>query len=656
MFLEYIVLLDYASIGIMLLLIASILMKKLYVLKSSKIFIIMTVMSIFTCIFDILSVRFFDEPFPPLEIYKDVGFVFNSIYYFFRTSTVIIYSIYILQLTDSLKYLLKKPLFLILGLLPILVCYVFEAINPFTRIVFDVAVENGRFYFTSGGFISVLLYIIPALYFGVSIFVIIKFKYYFNNAQIVSIISIIVLSILSFIFQFISKTTDFIKDTTILVELFATTLGMVLITSTIESAPELIDTNTGLISFNRLKKNLAREFSAKFILNIIIIDISNFYKIKNNLSYEASREYIKKISSIIQKKSKEYKADAYSIDEGIYAITIEGNTDIVSVANDINNAILAGRRKEFIPETKLCVVKLPYDFGEYDSFIKFVRNFHTRFNYNNQIILYSDLKNDRSFNIKNNIDIILDEAFAYNEFMVMYQPIYSVKQKRFNSCEALVRLNSKKYGMIEPSYFINYAELSGKIFDIDLFVIEEVIKFVNSYEFDSLKLDFININIAISDCLDLALYNKVLELIKKYDVNPKYIHFELIEGNDLIDHEKVHATIKEFKKIGIEFSLDNYGVGYSNISHFSKAPINTVKLDKTLIDNLDNKDMDYVLNNTINIIKSLGRKIVIEGVETKEKLEYFKKYDCDFMQGFYYSKPVLQNELIEFLKKNREVE
>ena len=236
MFLEYIVLLDYASIGIMLLLIASILMKKLYVLKSSKIFIIMTVMSIFTCIFDILSVRFFDEPFPPLEIYKDVGFVFNSIYYFFRTSTVIIYSIYILQLTDSLKYLLKKPLFLILGLLPILVCYVFEAINPFTRIVFDVAVENGRFYFTSGGFISVLLYIIPALYFGVSIFVIIKFKYYFNNAQIVSIISIIVLSILSFIFQFISKTTDFIKDTTILVELFASTLGMVLITSTIESA------------------------------------------------------------------------------------------------------------------------------------------------------------------------------------------------------------------------------------------------------------------------------------------------------------------------------------------------------------------------------------------------------------------------------------
>ena len=116
MILEYIVLLDYASIFIMLLLLSSIMIKKLYVLKSSKIFIALAIMSIFTCIFDILSVSFFNEPYPLEDVYKNVGFAFNNIYYFFRTSTVIVYCLYILQLTDSLKYLLKKPIILIIGL------------------------------------------------------------------------------------------------------------------------------------------------------------------------------------------------------------------------------------------------------------------------------------------------------------------------------------------------------------------------------------------------------------------------------------------------------------------------------------------------------------------------------------------------------------
>ena len=240
--------------------------------------------------------------------------------------------------------------------------------------------------------------------------------------------------------------------------------------------------------------------------------------------------------------------------------------------------------------------------------------------------------------------------------MVLYQPIYDIKKKKFNSCEALIRLNSSKYGFIEPLYFINYAELSGKILDIDLFVIEEAINFINSEEFIDSGLEYININLAISDCLDLVLYDKVLELIKKYKVNPKNIHFELTEGNDLVDHEKVHQTIKEFKKIGIYFSLDNYGTGYSNISHFSKAPIDIVKLDKTLVDNSKNDGMDYVLSNTINLIKSLGRKIVVEGIETKKNLEKFIKYDCDYVQGYYYSKPISKDELIKFIKNNKEVE
>lgn len=655
MILEYIILLDVASICIMLLLIASIIIKKLYTLKSSKIFIALIILTIITCVFDILSVRFFDEPFPVLEVFKYIGFIFNSLYYICRTSTIVFYTVYIFELTDSLKNIMKKPILFILIFSPILVCYSFEIMNLFNHAVFDVGIKNGRYYFTTGNIFSILLYVIPSLYFILCSYVTIKYRYYFTKAQIISIFSIIPLSLISFVFQFISKTADFPKDSVILVELFATTLGMVLITSTIESASELVDTNTGLISFKRFNKVISRKINAKSNFSIILVEISNFYKIQNKLNYSASKEYIKDISLVLKKIAKQLSANAYSIDDGLFALTMENSDVPFYSAISINDALKKVYRKEFIPETKICIVCLPDDINDRDLFIKFIRNFHTKFHFNNQIVYYRELKNDKSFIINNNIDVILNDAFKYNEFEVYYQPIYDIKNKSFTSCEALIRLNSKNYGFIEPVYFINYAEISGKIYDIDSFVVEEVIKFIASQDFYEAGMEFINVNISISNCLNLNLYNKVVELIKKYEISPKQLHFELVEGNDLVNHEKVHETINEFKNIGIQFSLDNYGTGYSNINHFTKAPINTVKLDKALVSNSKNQGMDYVLSNTINLIKSLGRKIVVEGIETKENLDDFLKYDCDYIQGYYYSRPIPKNELLQFIKRNKGV-
>lgn len=655
MILEYIILLDVASICIMLLLIASIVIKKLYTLRSSKIFIALIILSIVTCIFDILSVRFFDEPFPVLEVFKYIGFIFNSAYYICRTTSIVFYTVYILELTDSLKNVLKKPLLFILIFSPILVCYSFEIINIFNHMVFDVGIQNGRYYFTTGNIYSILLYVIPSLYFILCSYVTIKYRYYFNKAQIISIFSIIPLSIISFIFQFVSKTTDFPKNSVILVELFATTLGMVLITSTIESASELVDTNTGLISFKRFNKVISRKLTAKANFSIILVEISNFYKIQNKLNYTAAKEYVKDISLVLKKMAKQLSANAYSIDDGLFAIAMDSSDVPFYSAISINEALKKVYRKEFVPETKTCIICLPDDINDRDSLVKFVRNFHTKFNFNNQIVYYRELKNDKSFIINNNIDIILNEAFKNNEFEVYYQPIYDIKNKSFTSCEALIRLNSKEFGFIEPIYFINYAEISGKIYDIDSFVVEEVIKFVASQDFYDTGMEFVNINISIANCLNLNLYNKVVELIKKYEISPSQLHFELVEGNDLVNHEKIHETINEFKKIGILFSLDNYGTGYSNIDHFTKAPIDTVKLDKALVDNSKNQGMDYVLANTINLIKSLGRKIVVEGIETKDNLDDFLKYDCDYIQGYYYSRPICKNELLEFIKRNKGV-
>ncbi len=657
MILEYIVLLDWASIFIMILLIASIFIKRLYTLRSSKLFIALIILSIATATFDILSVRFFDEPFLVEEIYKTMGFTFNNIYYILRTSTIIIYTIYILELTDSFKYFIKRPLILFLSSIPILICYGIEISNIFTNSLFSVELnEYGRYYFTTNSMpLSMLLYVIPSLYFTISIIVAIRFRYYFTKSQIASILSIIPLTLISFIFQYLSKTTNLFGNSIILFELFATTLGLVLLTSTIESASELIDANTGLISFNRFNRVITKAINTKSKKELLLVEINNYSKIHTKLNYIEADKYINALSSSIKKLSKQIEAEAYSIDDGLYSFVVDFDVFDKKMIDDILNTLNNVFRKEYKPNVRVCVISMPTDFNDTDSLIKFIRNFHTKFKFKTEVIYYNELKNDRSFIIRNNIDKILEEAFIQNEFEVYYQPIYDIRDKSFNSCEALIRLNSKNYGFIEPKYFINYAELSGKILDIDLFVIEEVIKFIASDKFSELGIKFINVNISLSDCFDLTLYNRVLELIVKYGINPKCIHFELVEGNDLVNHDQVNYVLNKFQDEGIEISLDNYGVGYSNIENFTKAPIKTVKLDKKMVDESKDQNMNYVLSSTIELIKSLGRKIVIEGVETKETMDTILKYDLDYIQGYYYSKPITKDELIEFINLNREV-
>lgn len=650
MFLENIIQLDIAAIIIMLLLIGSIIMKKLYTLGSSRIFVFIIIITMLTTIFDILSVVFFNEPYPLENVYKNIGITFNTLYYIFRNLMIFLFAIYLLQLTDSMKKILKSPLLSIILFLPIIIVIGLIISNPFTHLIFDVEIENDRFEYVTGTLFFVP-YVITVVYFVIGFINIFKYSYYFTRYQIIALVSIAPITIISLILQFILTKTNIVQNN-ILLEMFTSVLSMILITTSIETALELIDNKTSFLSFKQFNKILKRTINTKSDLNIIIIKISNYSDIYNKLSYEMAENYVKNLANVIKKKAKTLKGKVFYIDEGLYSIVVDKEVEIKSFAQIIDTLIVNFNENNIVPTSRLCVISLPEDFDDLEQFVKFIRNYYNKFKFNNNIVYYSELSKDREFKIKNDIDIILDNAFNNKSFEVYYQPIYDIRKKSFTKIEALVRLNDKDYGFIEPFYFIKYAELANKIDKIDLFVIEEAIKFIASPQFKELKLESININISISECVNLTLYNNVVKLIDFYKIDPSHLNLEVVEGNDLLNHEAIYNTILEFKKIGIHFALDNYGIGYSNIANFSKTPLSTVKIDKVLFENINEVGVDSILNNTIDLIRSLGRKIVFEGVETKEKQEMLSKYDCDYVQGFYYSKPIKKEELIEFLRKN----
>ena len=207
--------------------------------------------------------------------------------------------------------------------------------------------------------------------------------------------------------------------------------------------------------------------------------------------------------------------------------------------------------------------------------------------------------------------------------MVYYQPIYSVREQRFNSAEALLRLKDEKYGFISPEIFIPAAEKSGAIHKIGAFVLEEVCRFIASEEYKMLNIDYIEINLSVAQCMENNLASQVLETLDKYNVLPSQINLEVTETAASDSQKTMIENLSALNDAGISFSLDDFGTGYSNMRRIASLPLDIVKLDKSFADLEGNPRLQIVLHNTIKMIKDMDMQIVVEGVETENVVKQF---------------------------------
>ena len=278
-------------------------------------------------------------------------------------------------------------------------------------------------------------------------------------------------------------------------------------------------------------------------------------------------------------------------------------------------------------------------------------NFHDK-SYSTGGVLYASelFKQDR-FDMANNIDIIIEKALKNNNFKVYYQPIYSVEKGRFSTAEALLRLIDDEYGFVPPDMFITAAEKNGAIHKIGDFVLEEVCKFIASDKFKDLGLDYIEINLSVAQCIHGDLAEKVLSTLKKYNLTPDKINLEITETAVTYAQNIMKQNLDKLSSAGVSFSLDDYGTGYSNMRRMIQLPLKIVKLDKSFVDEQSNPKMWIAIQNTVKMLKDMNMEIVVEGIETQNMAQQFANLNCDFIQGYYYSKPIPEYEFVSFIKK-----
>ena len=238
-----------------------------------------------------------------------------------------------------------------------------------------------------------------------------------------------------------------------------------------------------------------------------------------------------------------------------------------------------------------------------------------------------------------------------NRFEVYYQPIYSTHEKKVIAAEALVRLFDPEFGYIHPEPMIAVAEKEGYILRIGEIVFKEVCRFYSENKLDKLGREYIEVNLSAVQCMKNRLADQFIGIMKEYGLKPDQINFEITESSAMINDSEVSRNIESFERQGVALSLDDYGTGYSNISYLYNLPFMIMKVDKSILWTSEkNEKADIILKNTFRMAKRLNMKVVMEGVETEEQIKKLLALNCDYFQGYYFSKPVNGDKFIEYIK------
>ncbi|SEG03674.1 diguanylate cyclase (GGDEF) domain-containing protein [Caloramator fervidus] len=251
---------------------------------------------------------------------------------------------------------------------------------------------------------------------------------------------------------------------------------------------------------------------------------------------------------------------------------------------------------------------------------------------------------------KANMMVDIKRALLEEEFYILYQPIYDLKEGKIKEVEALARWKSEKYGDVPPSVFVPILEETGLIREFGIFVIEGVFNDIKRWMEEDINIK-VNINVSPLQLRDDAFFLLFDNLLSKYKVPSSLIGIEFTETQILNIQEQKINKINEFLKRGMKISLDDFGVGYSSLINMINFPISTIKIDKSLIDRIDDKNGSALIKGILYISKEMNYEVVAEGVETKEQVEILKRWGCNKIQGYYISGPKTFEEIKEFIGK-----
>lgn len=431
------------------------------------------------------------------------------------------------------------------------------------------------------------------------------------------------------------------------------------------SFTSLHDSLTGLPNryhlYTQLKLMVANANRNQSKFAVLFLDLDHFKNINDTLGHNVGDALLKSVANKLKLIIREN--DIVSRIGGDEFIIVLNDFSDIATLEQVILKILDAFRNEWIVQnhflrlsTSIGVAIYPDDSNDINELMKFadIAMYKAKAEGRDQFSFFTATLNNK---VHEEVKIARDmhRALDEREFVLYYQPKIHILSGKIIGAEALIRWKHHENGIIYPNDFISIAENTGFILKLGTWIIEETAEMISRLQHANYLDIHISCNVSTRQFQNLHLYSDIENAVCSNGIDPKNFAIEITESVMMEYLEVTLEVLKKIKGLGIHICMDDFGTGYSSLSYLRQFPIDSLKIDKSFVDDISIEgDNTHILLNTIIAMgQTLNLNVIAEGVEEAYQAEYLKERGCEYYQGYYFSKPVPEDDFFVLLEKNR---
>lgn len=558
------------------------------------------------------------------------------IFYFFHNALPCTIAVYVLALTGK-KFRSRKALALFC--LPFAAAVVIIATNPLTRFVFY---HDAALHYRRGIGLSVL-YLLAFCYLVYVAYLLVAHK---KTLGILTrrVFPVVLASPLIAI----ALENVFSADGVLLLECFVAAVSMLLVLYTIQNSSELVDGSTGLFNRAAFIKYSGSRFQNQIDFDVLVIGIRNMSLMRQAFAIQDLLRLSQSMSSFLSRRTGRL-GTVFILQNDSYALLLNGSAAEIGPQHLIDEIMERFDSPWTIGETEanlsmqLCLIRCPKEAkGVIEIFDCLERLAHVDVPEGQPQLLRPENLNLVDGAREAEAEGAMRKALQTGRIELLYQPIFSVAAGRAVFAEAFLTLQTDDGKRVSQRELLRVAQRSGFAQRLGLMIIDNVCAFYAAHALEESGIEQIQIRLSGAQCIQSDLAEQALAVMDAWRLDPRHICFQITETAAVHSPEIMTRNMNTLSERNTVFALDDYGSGYTDLGYIVELPFSLIKLDKSIVRaGFQSQKGRIIMDSTIELIKRLNRKIVAEGVETAEQAELLAALGCDYLQGHFFSKPVL---------------
>lgn len=424
------------------------------------------------------------------------------------------------------------------------------------------------------------------------------------------------------------------------------------------------DSLTGLANRTFFKERLSQDLAVAersgTVVGLLLLDLDNFKDINDTLGHDIGDKLLQRTADILRECAD--KSDMIARLGGdefaIILSQVDGPASLTRLASRIIQALAEPQRiesHELRPGTSIGITTFPNDGRDPDMLLKNadLALYRAKAEGRGNFQLYRHELHQRAME-RNSIERDLRQALTDGQFVLYYQPKIDLRTGAIVGAEALVRWLHPERGLIPPGMFIPVAESNGFIVELTRWVLDEACRQNRAWQDDGLQPFAVAVNVSAADLRRPDLTDRVASTLIRSGLSPQYLEIEVTESMVMRDVDFVTGTLRRLRSLGVAIAIDDFGTGYCSLAYLKRFPVKRLKIDRSFVHDMISAHDGYAIPKVIiDLSRSLGVKVVAEGVETAQQLETLRKLGCDEAQGYFLGRPAPAEEFAEFVRHYR---